>query len=318
MRDEMGFIDACLDSFAVQTYGTDQIEVLVVDAGSRDGSSERVRERAADEPWIRVLDNPKGSAAAAFNVGTHAARGEVTCLFSSHGVAHPEYVSASIAVLEETGADGVGGRYLHLGLDRRSQAIGLAMVSPVGMASPHRFASHRREVDTISHPAYRTESLRAVGPFDESLARNSDYELNHRLRDAGASLMFDPSIESVYRPRPTLVALARQFWWYGRWKVRVLEQQPGALKPRHLVAPAAAVVALSSPAIATVPAGRRVLGLAAVGYALVVATGTALARPRRNEADILSLALAFPVMHASWGVGFLTSVGERIKDRSQP
>ena len=60
-------------------------------------------------------------------------------------------------------------------------AIGLAMVSPVGMASPHRFATERVDVDTISHPMYWRDAMLDVGDFDESLARNSDYEFNHRM-----------------------------------------------------------------------------------------------------------------------------------------
>lgn len=305
MRDEAGSIEACLDAFAAQTHPLDRLEVLVVDGGSTDGSRQVVEARMAHDTWIRLVDNPRIKAAAAFNAGLDAARGEVFCLFSAHGVPHPDYVARSVAVLAETGVTGVGGQYHHRGTDRVANAIGRAMVSPVGMASPHRFARNRAVVDTISHPAYRTEDL-AGACFDETLERNSDYDFNWQLRQAGHTLLFDPTVESVYRPRPSLKALGRQFWWYGRWKERVVRRNPGSLEARHLVAPAF----VASAALALGPTGRKLLAAELVAYAAVVAAGTAMAKPKEHDADVLTLAACFPVMHACWGAGFLLSLLE--------
>jgi hypothetical protein len=191
------------------------------------------------------------------------------------------------------------------------------MVSPVGMASPHRFATERVEVDTISHPAYRREDLAGIW-FDESLERNSDYDFNWRLREGGATLLFDPTVASVYRPRPSLVALGRQFWWYGRWKERVIRRHPGSLKPRHLVAPAFVASLTATSALAVTPTGRRLVGAELAAYAAVVAAGTALARPRAHDAAPLTLAASFAVMHACWGAGFLTSLVEDTVSPTNP
>lgn len=317
MRDEAGHIEACLEGFAEQEYPLDRLQVIVVDGGSTDGSRATVEALAATRPWIEVVDNPRRKAAAAFNCGMRAARGEVFCLFSAHGVPDTGYVNRSVAVLAETGVSGVGGRYDHVGTDRASRAIGRAMVSPVGMASPHRFATERVEVDTISHPAYRLEDLAGV-TFDESLERNSDYDFNWRLREAGATLLFDPSVASVYRPRPSLTALGRQFWWYGRWKERVVRRHPSSLKARHLVAPAFVASLGVTGALAVTPAGRRAVAVELAAYAAVVAAGTALARPRAHGASPLTLAASFAVMHTCWGAGFLTSLVEDTVSPNRP
>ena len=310
MLNERAHIEECLAGFARQTYPLDRLDVVVVDGGSDDGSREMVEKLAAERPWMRVVDNPKRRAAAAFNVGVGAARGDVVCLFSSHGVPHDRYIEASVEALRGSDAAGVGGRYLHVGTTRVSNAVGLAMISPFGMASPHRFVSVRREVDTISHPAYWRSRLLEVGPFDESLERNSDYDMNWRLREAGMRLVFDPSIESVYRPRPSLRLLARQFWWYGRWKARVIRRHPPSLRARHLVPPAAAAVGMLSPVVALHPAGRRSLGRMAIAYVIAVFVATLAARPQDHDADPLALAACFPVMHGAWGAGFLLSAFE--------
>jgi succinoglycan biosynthesis protein ExoA len=316
MLDEMDYIDACLDGFAAQDYPKDLLDVVVVDGGSSDGSREHVETRATREPWVRIVENPRRKAAAAFNVGCGAAKGDVVCLFSAHGVPDPGYVRRSVEVLEETHADGVGGRYLHVGLDPVSNAIGLAMVSPYGMASAHRHAQHRQPVDTISHPAYRASALAEVGLFDEMLERNSDYELNFRMRELGQTLLFDPTIVSVYRPRSSLKALARQFWWYGRWKERVARRHPRSLKPRHLVAPVAVAGAMVAPLLLAWRPGRRLVVAGGVAYVGLTAAATFRARPDRHGASPMALAACFPIMHGSWGAGFLVSVVEdQLRDR---
>ena len=225
MLNETKYIVACLDSFKAQDYPLDHLDVMVIDGGSDDGCRLVVEAYAQLNPWVRLVENPEGSASAACNVGMNQAYGEAVCLFSGHGVADPTFVSTSVAALHRSGADGVGGSYRHEGLDPRQNAIGAAMVSPVGMASPHRFATEARDVDTISHPVYWRDAMLDVGGFDQRLARNSDYEFNYRMRAAGYRLHLDPAIGSVYRPRPNLNALFRQFWFYGKWKARVAHQR---------------------------------------------------------------------------------------------
>ncbi len=307
MYNETGSIEPCLEAFAAQTWPSDLLDVIVVDGRSTDGCRQAVESLAADHPWLRVLDNPARRIPSACNIGLRAAKGDVVCFFSSHGVPSPTYVERTVAVLRETSATGVGGTYDHVGVDPRSIAIGLAMASPFGMASPHRFATRRRQVDTISHPAYWIDPVLAVGGFDEGLQRNEDYELNWRLRQAGARLVFDPSINSTYRPRRSLTALSRQFWHYGWWKARVLGRHHGSFKVRHLVPPVAVVAAAIAPVLAVTHRGRVVVGLGAAGYAAVVAAGVVHAHPRRHHASPVAMAVAFPAMHASWGAGFAAS-----------
>ncbi len=312
MLNEAKYILACLDSFSQQDYPLDLLDVMVIDGGSDDGCRLVVEAYADKHPWVRIVDNPTGTASAAFNVGMNQAYGEVVCLFSSHGVADPDYVSRSVAALHRSGAAGVGGSYRHEGLDAVSNAIGAAMVSRVGMASPHRFAHSARDVDTISHPAYWRDAMIDVDGFDESLMRNSDYEFNFRMREAGYRLHFDPAIGSVYRPRPNLNSLFRQFWYYGKWKARVAEQHPASLRPRHLVAPAAAAGAAVTPFLLVDRRTRGLVALAWSAYAAVIAFGVASVDRKEREVSLPTLAAAFPAMHMAWGAGFIKTVLERV------
>ena len=311
MLNEAAFIVPCLDAFSAQNWPMEKLDLLVIDGGSADGSQLVVEAYAEKHPWVRLVDNEDGSASAAFNIGMHQANGEVVCLFSSHGVPDADYVRRSVEALHRSGAGGVGGTYRHEGLDPTSQAIGLAMVSPVGMASPHRYATEARDVDTISHPAYWRDAMLEVGGFDQSLMRNSDFEFNFRMREAGHRLHFDPAIGSVYRPRPNLNALFRQFWYYGKWKAKVVEQHPTSLEPRHAVAPAFTLGVMATPVAWRVRPLRPVIAAAYLAYAAVVAVGVRKAKPTEHNASVSTLAAAFPTMHLAWGAGFIKSTFER-------
>lgn len=312
MRNERRWIDACLAGFERQTWPHDLLEVIVVDGRSDDGSRQRVEWWARSRPWLTVVDNPQVRASAAFNRGLAEARGDLVVLFGAHAVADPEFIERSVATLERTAATGVGGRLDHVGCDGRSTAIGLAMTSPFGMASPFRFASVERQVDTVGHPMYRRAAVVAVGGFDERLERNSDYVLNWRLRQGGGRLVFDPTIRSTYRPRGDLRTLGRQFYDYGRAKADVARRHPGSIRLRHLVPPALVLAGALAPLAWWTPL-RRAVGLLAAAYVTGIAAAAAHARRRGPGGEVapVTLVAAFPVMHLAWGGGFLAGMLRR-------
>ena len=305
MFQERDHIGPCIEGLRAQTYRADKLEFVIVDGGSTDGSRDIVLGASERDPRVRLVDNERRVAAAAANEGIKAAKGDVLCFLSAHGVPSPTYVEESVRVLHETGAAGVGGRYEHVGTDARSSAIGLAMASRFGMASPHRVAGTRREVDTISHPTFWASVYETAGLYDETLRSNEDYELNARVRRLVGPLVFDPAITSVYRPRPTLRALAKQFHAYGRGKAQVLRRDVSHLRPRHAVPPAAVAAA---PVLLLHPGGRRALAALGAGYSVVLAAAVAEAKPWQRGANTAVFVAALPTMHAAWGAGLLRGI----------
>lgn len=88
---------ACLESLAEQTH--EDLEVLVVDNGSKDDSVAMIRERF---PWCTVL--PQGENlgfAEGCNRGIEAASGEWVALLNNDAVADPEWAAALVAAVEE-------------------------------------------------------------------------------------------------------------------------------------------------------------------------------------------------------------------------
>ena len=287
--DEERHIVACLRSIAQQSYD-DIVEILVVDGGS----SDRTRELSADaDARVRVLANPRRIQAAALNVALAAARGDVIVRVDGHCTLEPDYVARCVDALATTPAAIVGGAMQPRGSSARERGIAAAMRSRVG-AGPARFHGGHRSgwTDTVYLGAYRTVLARATGGYREDVGVNEDAEFAYRMRSRGG-VWYDTAIRSTYIPRTGLRSLARQFYRYGRSRALTVRAHPASLSARQLAAPLL-VVALLSP-------WRR---SAAVVYACVVAAGTAQAT-LEDGAAAPSFATALPVMHVSWGAGFL-------------
>lgn len=97
------FLKQCLTSLTMQTYGN--IEILVVDDGSTDGSNAIIADFAAVDERFRVITQKNAGPARARNVGLAAAKGEFVYFFDSDDWCDPVLVEKAVARLLQTGAD---------------------------------------------------------------------------------------------------------------------------------------------------------------------------------------------------------------------
>src|SRR5687768_15501471 len=75
------YLAACLQSISAQTYRN--IEVVVVDDGSTDGSLAVARRARRQDRRIRIVTQPNGGLSSARNTGTAAATGEYLAFVDS-------------------------------------------------------------------------------------------------------------------------------------------------------------------------------------------------------------------------------------------
>lgn len=287
-------IDACLEAVAAQTY-PEIVETLVIDGRSTDDT----RARAESHSDVTVVDNPGRIQAAALNIGIEQAKGDVIVRVDGHCIIAPDYVERCVAALAESGAAMTGGGMTPVASGATEEGIAAAMGSRFG-AGPARFhiGGGATWVDTVYLGAYWTDLARRVGGYAEDVGVNEDAEFAHRIGKHGG-VWFDPTIKSTYTPRSSLKAVAKQFYRYGKSRSKTAVRHPESVKPRQLVAPALVIGLLS-------PKRKTVLAAYAVGIAGIVATeGRDLgdARP--------TFAASLPVMHLSWGAGFLVGLAKQ-------
>jgi glycosyltransferase involved in cell wall biosynthesis len=312
VRNEEQFIEACLASVLEQDYPADLVEILVVDGMSTDGTRERAAAVLADditEGTARILDNPRGIAPTAMNIGISAAHGDVIVRVDGHTTLPPDYVSRCVKVLQETGSQNVGGAIRTLGSGPVGKAIAAAQSSRFGVGGV-AFRTGRSSagpVDTVPFGAFPREVFDRIGAFDVELVRNQDDELNFRLIQAGGTVWFDPEIRTDYFSNRSLRRLWRQYFLYGKYKIRVAQKRNGFASPRHLV-PAAFVTGTAVSLLLAAVRREPRWALVVLGpYA--VANGTAsIAAARRSGACPGRIAAAYAVLHTSYGAGFLAGI----------
>jgi CDP-glycerol glycerophosphotransferase len=102
----------CLASIAAQTYRN--LQVVMVDDGSTDGSAAIARDQASADPRFELVSQQNRGPGAARNRGIAAATGEFLAFVDADDVLPPDAYATMLAVLEQTGSDFVTGGVLRL------------------------------------------------------------------------------------------------------------------------------------------------------------------------------------------------------------
>jgi glycosyltransferase involved in cell wall biosynthesis len=309
MRNESASIRPCLDSILAQNYPADCFEVVVVDGESDDDTPAIVREYAQRDPRVRLVVNPGRIVPTGMNIGIRSARGNVITRVDGHTRIAPDYVRIGVETLQRTRADNVGGPMNAVGGGTFGDAVALSTSSRFGVGSYFHFGTEERSVDTVYMGMWPRAVFERVGLFDEELVRNQDDELNYRIRKAGGEIILNPYMRSWYQNRQGVPRLARQYFQYGEWKVRVLQKHPRQMSWRHFVPPLfVATLLLLGVASVVLPPARLLLGALTVAYGgaiLSIAAGSALSK---GVGTWLATAAAFLIIHVSWGAGFLVGL----------
>ena len=97
------FLDQCLTSIVGQTYCN--LEILVVDDGSTDGSAEMCDCWAERDERIQVIHQPNGGHSAARNAALDVMTGSLVTMVDSDDVLHPGFVATLLDVMSTNEAD---------------------------------------------------------------------------------------------------------------------------------------------------------------------------------------------------------------------
>ena len=307
MRNEENFIMRCLDSIVDNDYPSDWFEVLVVDGMSIDRSREIVIKYSKRHNNIKLIDNPKKIRVTANNVGIRAAQGEIIISMDAHVLYARDYIGQCVELLQTTGATNVGGVQKAVGYNYVTKVIALATTTPFGIGDAEfRYLKKEKWVDTVYLGAWYKKMLEKIGLFNKKWERNGDYELNYRIRKAGGKILLSPKIKCQYFVRGSLLKLARQYFLYGKWRVKTIVAHPDSIRWRHVLPPFLILWLLLSPILLI--CGTTIWwipGTFYLLYTIITSSGIALFN------GIKYFPLLIPtlwILHICWGVGFYFGV----------
>lgn len=209
--------DELLAAIASLRHEDAQLEILVVDNASTDGSAEAVR---ALDPAVTLIRNTENVGfGRAVNQALQATTAPYVLLLNSDAELRPGALSALARILDARPevavvgprtrfADGTiqvswGSRPGLVGeWSQRRLVKGLEGREPGAMRHAEELASREHEPDWLSASTWlaRREALLAAGLFDEGFFLYwEDVDLCLRLRGAGWRLVFTPSAEALHR-----------------------------------------------------------------------------------------------------------------------
>lgn len=222
-------IEAAVRSLAASDHT--ELEVVVVDDGSTDGTADVVR--SLDLPRVRLVQQPNAGKATALNTGVAAARHDVLVMVDGDTVFQPDTVRRLVQPLRRAEVGAVSG---NTKVGNRRGLLGrwqhLEYVS--GFNLDRRMYDELRCMPTVPGAigAFRRDVLEQVGGVStETLAEDTD--LTMAVNRAGYRVVYEESAIAWTEAPATLSALWRQRyrWCYGTlqavWKHRAAMRSRG-------------------------------------------------------------------------------------------
>ena len=196
-----------------------EMEVLIIDGGSRD-STAQIAEGFAECLQLRIIEALGCSVYRALNIGLQVARGDYLVRVDARSSIPSNYIATCISNLDQPLVKCVGGMQTQYGDSLVSHSIARVTASKLGTGgAKFRTAKQSGFVDSVYLGVYRTATLRELGGFEDgSDYVSEDALINNRIRAQGGKVYLDVSLKVRYPAKASFRALVKQYVIYGAAK----------------------------------------------------------------------------------------------------
>ncbi|WP_035354344.1 glycosyltransferase family 2 protein [Edaphobacter aggregans] len=317
VRNEKRHIETAIESLLKQETPGWEIEIIVVDGNSSDGTGEIVERIASHDSRVTLAINEHRNTPYAFNLGIQRARGEYICILGAHTKYAHNYIATCLEELKLHGAAGCSGRLIIRpgGDGLQARLVAWTLAHPFGTSARSMRTRGAGFADTIPYPIFLKRTLLEVGGYNTQLHRNQDNDLSQRLRARGYTLYLTDKTTCEYFVSSNLASLARYAFNNGFWNIISFKLNPASMSLRHFVPGAFVVVLflgvlmLLYSTMAHTQLWLRVpilllgltYGVASVGVSSCVAL-------QKRSIEALLMPITFLLLHVFYGTGTLTAV----------
>jgi len=203
-------IEECLRSILEMDYPKQLLEVIVIDGGSTDATTELAKAYPIKLVYSQL--NPP----AAYNLVLKDVTNEVIGLIDSDAKVERDWLRKLVKHLKESEVAGASGTVETWNNDRLVPRI-------IGLELKYRYQRLPNTIERVAtmNLLLKTKVTLEIGGFDESLPTQYDTDIGARLAKAGYSIAFDLEAKCYHFHRPTLQTFFKQQYKYGQntWKL---------------------------------------------------------------------------------------------------
>jgi glycosyltransferase involved in cell wall biosynthesis len=203
-------IGRCIESLLEQDYPKEFYEIIVVENGSTDKTTEIVEQYP-----VRLFHSPVRGLSPARNYGIAQTDADVIVFTDADCIAVPNWVSDLAKPFEDPKVGGVGGPirdYVHP--DRSFEEMFAEECKPLVtyISGENEFLPHL----TGANCSYRRSMLNQIGNFNARLPTGEDIDIAWRIQlEAGGKIVYAPDAIIYHHHRSSREGLARQYRQYG-------------------------------------------------------------------------------------------------------
>lgn len=223
------YLRKSIDSLIGQTLSAAHYEILIVDNGSTDNTSEVVLREYDDVQNLRYVYEPILGLSQARNTGWIHAVGEYVAYLDDDAIAHPQWLEKILHVFETVEPEPacVGGRIEPLWEIPRPSWLANGLLTCLGMLDLSDSPMMLDDSHWLfgGNSAYPRHLLETVGGFQTSLGRkgnkllsNEEILLHQQLKQRGYRYYYHPDVAIRHRVpsfRLTKSWFIRRWYWQG-------------------------------------------------------------------------------------------------------
>lgn len=208
VKNESDNIDEFLKSVVNQTKRPD--EFIIRDAGSTDGTVDKIKKYMKKYKWIFIVVAPNTNIAQGRNLAIKKAKYEIIAVTDAGCRLDKNWLKKITEPFKDKNVDVVAGVYKPLWKNEFQYYEGIVVCPP-----PQKINTASRM--SSRSIAFKKKSWESVGGYPENYDIGEDTFFNLKLQERGFHFAFAQSAVVYWEMRKTAKDLFKQFYRYGSW-----------------------------------------------------------------------------------------------------